>query len=143
MTDAECEENFRIAVRSRLYHADLLEAARKMGSSKALAAMLGVSENVLSGWITLKTFPSLMVDHGGKKRKNWRLLKKWPHIEKVLVELTGKSIKELFPEFVRVSGIFKAIRVREEVRTVNAGTLIGHRCEPMAALPKNNWSRDG
>lgn len=89
------------------------------GSIRALAQYLGVSETTLSAWISLKWYPSL-------DRSYWRgkRLTRWPEIERKLVEVTGKTMKQLWPGFVRASGLFDVPKVRLETREVTSGTLL-------------------
>lgn len=120
----EDDEVFSVAIRSRAYHADLLEACRKVGGVKKLADYLDVNEKTIGDWLRLDSFPKLEFLFRGKMRKNKRLLKRWPVISKKLFELTGKTVDQLFPKFVRLSGILEAPKVTETVREVSAGMML-------------------
>jgi RNA polymerase sigma factor (sigma-70 family) len=123
-------ETFGVTVVSRAYHADLLAAVRKVGSVKALAEHLGVCEQTVHGWLNLRSFPDLSERRTGK-----RWAKRWPEIERKLVELTGKGGPQLFPGFVKLSGILDAPKATETTREFTAGDMIGSRHEPAALLP--------
>lgn len=128
MVELEHEETFRIALRSRVYHADLLEAARSAGGVKKLAEELGISGATLSNWVLLKSFPRLEVRRtDGRLKRNTPLAKKWPRIQKRLFELTGKTTEQLFPNFVRLSGFLDAPKTSEQIREVSSGTLLGYQ----------------
>jgi transcriptional regulator with XRE-family HTH domain len=119
------DEVFSITAKTRIYHADLLKAAREFGGAKKLADYLGIKEGRLSEWIRLKRFPSLVkTTKDGVVRTNLRLMKKWPDIERKLYEITGKTIKELFPQFVRVSGLLESKKVKEETREITSGMML-------------------
>ncbi len=106
------EPGFTVTVQQRLYHTDLLDAARKVGGQKALADMLHLSSATVGHWIRLRHMPDLRASKG-------RLRRLWPHIEKTLYELTGKTTDELFPGFVRLSGIFERPTKVEAVREIS------------------------
>lgn len=119
-------DTLRVTCKSRLYHADLLEAAKKSGGIKCLAAELGVCTETLSSWIRLKSCPTLTVrGKNGYCRLNPVLAKKWPHIIKTLYALTGKTETELFPEFLRMANLGAIETKKEETREVSAGLLLG------------------
>lgn len=118
-------EPFGVTVQSRLYHADLLDAVRKLGSLRALAEYLGVHEVTLGNWVRLHAMPTLSIQRkDGVERTNSKLAKRWPEIERKLFELTGKTTAQLFPGFVRLSGFLQTSKVREERREIPAGNML-------------------
>lgn len=144
-TDEE-NELFQIAIKSRVYHADLYAAAQKMGGVQLLADHLGISSSLLSSWIRLNKFPSLeTVKKNGSVRKNKKLSRKWPGIVRKLFALTGKSVKELFPDFVRLSGIFEAKKEITKIQEVSSGLMLDfQKTKPLAlTYDERPMSREG
>jgi RNA polymerase sigma factor (sigma-70 family) len=129
-------ETFGITVVSRAYHADLLDAARKLGSIKALAEHLGVAIPTVADWVGLRSFPTLDTP---RKRRFW--LKRWPEVDKKLFALTGKTTRQLFPGFVRLSGVLDAPKVTETTREFSAGDMRRLAGRP-AELPPPERSLD-
>ena len=80
---------------SRLKHADLFRAAKKLGSQAALARHLGVRQDELGKWINLNECPP-MEPYGERWTEVYIL-----ELESKLIPLTGKSWEELFPEELR------------------------------------------
>lgn len=126
------DDTFSVAIRSRIYHADLLKAAQSAGGIEKLSQLLGVCSQTLSNWILLKSFPKLkIVYEDGRERINTSLVKRWPRIEKILCELTGKTTSQLFPEFVRLSGILEGPKTQETIREISAGDMMSLPMRPM------------
>lgn len=126
----DVESTFCVTITSRMQHADLLAATEKMGGYQATAQYLGVSTATLSAWINLRSWPNLRSSVYGKRR-----LKRWPEIERKLFELTGKGPTELFPGFVRLSGVLKAPKVLRQTREVQARDFAALANRTMTALP--------
>jgi RNA polymerase sigma factor (sigma-70 family) len=124
---------FGITIRSRAYHADLLAAARKVGSVRAMAQHLGISESTLGGWIRLDSQPSLRGT--GRRKCGAYRPGRWAEIERKLVELTGKGATQLWPGFLKLSGLLDAPKVREETREIPAGDMMRLRHQPQSLLP--------
>lgn len=84
---------------SKLKHSELWEASKKYGSQSALAKFLGVNENVMCGWINLKSVPGprLITERGDE-------------LDAKLTIATGKGLDELFPEALRQAKEFLAAR---------------------------------
>jgi RNA polymerase sigma factor (sigma-70 family) len=139
--ETQTEDVFQIAIKSRIYHADLLAASEKMGGIQHLADHLGVKYSAISDWIRLDRFPRLQwIGKNGAIRRNEKLARKWPSITKKLFALTGKSIKELFPEFVKFSGILEAKKNIVKVCEVNAGMMLGFQEKETLAIPYSEQS---
>jgi len=91
---------------TRLKHAELWDAAKKLrtlqyGGQSALGRRLGVGASEIGAWINLKGCPPR------KPTKAWteeRLRK----LECDLMELTGKTLEELFPDSLRKNAEFLA-----------------------------------
>lgn len=146
ITDQEHdEETFLVSIVSKAYHADLLKAVREFGSIAKFADYLGVNDKTIGDWIALRSFPKLEMKRKGKVIPNYFLLKKWPKIARKLCELTGKTIQQLFPGFVRLSGLLEQSKVKETVHEITAGQLLSAP-QPIYALPSpehtvnlNDW----
>lgn len=94
------EAGFGITAITRLKHADLYAAAKKLGSQTALASYLGVRESELGLWVNLKACPP--------HEPNTHLYSgsRWDDVffataEAKLYELTGKTWDELWPDSLR------------------------------------------
>jgi RNA polymerase sigma factor (sigma-70 family) len=106
------DQEFEVIIQSRMYHADLLRACRACGSLKNMAAKLRIGDSTLGNWIRLKEAPSLQTRCAdGRIRTNFKLAKKWPHIVKVLFEMTGKTTEQLFPDFIHLPGFMDAPKI--------------------------------
>lgn len=123
------EGRFRVTIKSRAYHADLLEAARKFGGIRRFANHLGINPSTLNNWILLKYGPSLVrfrADGLGRYRSaSEGYMSRWPEIERKLTEATGKNVGELFPDFMRLPAFKLLPKKREETREVSAGLMLG------------------
>lgn len=85
---------------TKLKHADLWEAAKKLGSQSKLARHLGIHPTELCGWINLKRVPP-------KEPIGSRWTEEYlTQIEGKLLALTGKAWDELFPDALRESAQF-------------------------------------
>lgn len=122
---------FKVTVTARARHAALLEAARQFGSIKAFALHLGVSSQTLGHWINLDYFPNLNSAAG--KGDGYR--KRWPEIERKLVEATGQTIQQIFPEFVRVSGLLEEPKEIELSQEVNEQAMLDYRKDAIDTAP--------
>ncbi len=114
-------------------HAALLEAARQMGGIKPLAAHLGISDHIVSKWVNLKSMPSL---RRGKWQASKRFRKLWPSIERKLFALTGMKTDDLFPGFVRDSGLLdmsKEVEVTQNVGEKQLQALVDYRAQQEVA----------
>jgi DNA-directed RNA polymerase specialized sigma24 family protein len=126
------EPTFAVTVRHTVRHTELLEAARKVGGVRALAKYLGIPQPTLSSWLNLRTFP-LLCDSRGRRRG---YMCRWPGIEEKLFELTGKKMTELFPNFVRLSGIFDRPAVSETVHEVGVSNWKALADKKTAEVPE-------
>lgn len=88
--DEEAVETYRVAIHAQTKHADLWPLVQRLGSNKALAERLHVSQSTVGDWVGLKGFPNFVVNPGV-----WG-----PRLE-VLYELTGKAFDELWPPALR------------------------------------------
>lgn len=96
---------------SKLKHAGLRRAAKKMGSQAALARHLGVHQSDLGRWCNLQATPP----------------KSWPperlaEIEQKLFALTSETLDELFPEELKSAKEFlaasKTLEKTHDIETV-------------------------
>lgn len=112
-TDPECGVD--ITVISKLKHADLWALVRRFGSQAKLAAYLGVQQAALSKWINLKSCPP-SEPFGTVWTADFLA-----DFETKLLDLTGKTLEDLFPESLRQGEDFlscsktieKTVRLRE------------------------------
>jgi RNA polymerase sigma factor (sigma-70 family) len=110
------DDGFEITAVTKLKHADLWAAAKKLGSQSALARHLGVKATTVGEWINLKRCPP--AEAVGTHWTEDRITE----IEGKLLALTGKTWDELFPDELRKSVQFldcskmieKTARVRAE-----------------------------
>ena len=93
-------EGFGITAVTKLKHADLWSAAKRMGSQTALAKYLGIDQGMLGQWINLKRVPPA-VAVGIKWTEEFIT-----ELEGKLAVLTGKSWDELFPDSLRRNAEF-------------------------------------
>jgi len=116
---------------SRLKHADLHNAAKKLGGQSALAKFLGVHVCEIGQWCNLRKTPP----------------KSWPperlnEIERKLFELTNKTLDQLFPKELQDAEEFlKARKVIETTRTVEVAALIRYAERTAERLSFSNDSQ--
>lgn len=113
------QKKFKVAAIVKVRHGELTEFLRQKGwTQHHLAHELGVRDMDVSNWMQMRNFP----------RK--------PEVLQKLMELTGKSAFDLFPEFMREPGWKEIIdRVPKEyvfVRKVEVKALAGGK---ILALP--------
>ena len=94
---------------TKIKHADLWRAAKRMGGQAALSRHLGVRATDLGCWINLTRCPPR-----GPNGKSWSL-QRIAEFEEKLYKLTGKSLDELFPESLRESIGYKRRPLEIEV----------------------------
>lgn len=87
---------------AKLKHADLWAAAKSLGSQAALARHLGISQIEIGEWINLKSVPPAR-PVGRRWTEDYIC-----QMESKLIELTGKSWDELFPDSLRDNAEFLA-----------------------------------
>jgi RNA polymerase sigma factor (sigma-70 family) len=101
--DAEAE-SIEITAVTRLKHADLWQACKKFchgryGGQSGLARHLGVKPAELGLWLNLKACPPEAPTRGWSSQRLATL-------EAMLIELTGKTLEQLFPKELRESVAF-------------------------------------
>lgn len=89
-------DEFEVTFLTKMKHADLYRAAKKLGSQAALARHLGVRQTELGEWINLKTCPPVRPLPDTKWTKDYL-----EDLESKLLPLTGKTWEDLFPPEVR------------------------------------------
>jgi RNA polymerase sigma factor (sigma-70 family) len=100
MTDGAAHLDVTLLVRAK--HADLWDAAKKLGGQSALARELGVSPHVIGEWINLRRKPA-------ESRRD--------ELEPKLFKLTGKLWDELFPLEIMDAEFFRKAKSVEIHRT--------------------------
>lgn len=100
LSDCYAGSGLDITAVTKLKHADLWAAAKKMGSQSALARHLAIPASELGEWINLKRCPPR--EPVGKRWTEEYLAK----IEGKLLALTGKDWDELFPADLRDNAEF-------------------------------------
>lgn len=78
------EERFRVLIETKSKHADLWPLAKKLGSQKALADRIGVSQACIGEWVNLTAYPNLTCQHHRQAVEKLHLL-------------TGAAYEELWP----------------------------------------------
>lgn len=93
------DKTLKITQVSRLKHADLWAAAKKLGGQCYLARAIGHSDQDIGRWCNLQSCPPVSEDEL-PRRSPWtkELIEK---LEKDLFSLTGKLLDELFPKGLR------------------------------------------
>lgn len=105
---------------TKLKHADLWRAAKKLGSQSALARYLGVTPQDIGAWINLKAVPCFVSPNRSSKWTDEYITE----LERKLLELTGKTLDELFPEEFRDNVLFlHAPKTFERTAKVRANAL--------------------
>lgn len=109
----------KIAAELRLKHGELYLACKRHGGVKAFAEKLGIGHQTVHAWLHMRRCPV------PGKYTYWFT----PEIESRLVELTGKSVAELFPQELREAlPELKKKPVHVLIKDVPAAVLISH-CE--------------
>jgi RNA polymerase sigma factor (sigma-70 family) len=89
----------------------------KLGSQSALAEKLGEHPTTISAWCSLKSCPPVEPNRFWPK-------KRLDKIEKVLFELTGKTLEEIFPPELRENkALLKASKTFEKTRDIEIARL--------------------
>lgn len=123
------DSSVHITAVTKLKHADLWAAAKKMGSQSKLARHLEVGEGELGQWINLSRVPPREPIPGNKKWTEERMAM----LEGRLIVLTGKSWEELFPDALRRNKSFldcaKTIERTEEVQEIAIAEYASSKAE--------------
>jgi RNA polymerase sigma factor (sigma-70 family) len=107
----------------RIKHAALYEAAKVMGSASALARHLGLQPTILGEWINLKACPPKEYDPAMPAWTEERIAV----MEAKLLELTGKTWDELWPDELRENHEFlKAPKSIEKVFNWKQAALLSY-----------------
>jgi len=110
---------------SKLKHADLWAAAKRLGSQAALARALGVRQDTIGRWINLQDYP-----HRKKRDGSGRLTHSVEYYDELDIKLllhVGKGLDELFPDELREAEAFlKANKTIETTRSVPVRALLNY-----------------
>ncbi|GEM_PF-2567430 len=102
-------DTFRLGMKGRLKHGDLLDALAKKGWTQSGAAKyLNVSPQAFGHWINLQEVPRHLTTDQVTK----------------LMELTGKTPELLWPDYVRSKDFLDAPKTFEVVRDVDARKML-------------------
>jgi RNA polymerase sigma factor (sigma-70 family) len=107
---------------TRLKHAELWHACKKFchgryGGQSGLARHLGVTPSEIGLWLNLRSCPP------DKPTKGWPA-ERLATLESQLIELTGKTMEQLFPQELRASVAFlQAPKVYEHTAAVRADAM--------------------
>jgi len=124
------EQQFRIAIVARMKHGEIYGAIKKRGwTIKKAAEFLGLTHNTLSSIINLRMRPPFLFTARNDEDK-----KRARELEEKLMELTDKSIEELFPEEFRTKEFLDAPKVAD--RFVDVPTRLLLEQTGNLALPK-------
>lgn len=122
-----------VTVLIRTKHADLYAAAKKLGSQRALAQVLGERETLVGDWINFQSCPPVTLEEA--KRRGWAEAR-WRHVASKLIELTGKLPEDLFPPEVvaAVKGNTGPKQLEHTVTMETAG-LLSHARDSVSLVP--------
>jgi RNA polymerase sigma factor (sigma-70 family) len=85
------KETFRLTITARLRNGYIWEAAQKLGSARALADHLGVTQKTIGEWMNMRKFP-----------RDKTLRGRLPEIAAKLEKLCEAPIEEIFPENLKI-----------------------------------------
>ena len=110
----------KITAITRLKHAALLEAAEDFGGVPKLAEHLGVHVTQLYSWIAMRLTPPRGVN-----------TRAWPperlaQLESDLMQVTGQTMEQLFPDAYRDAVIAGIPRLQKETREVEHDLLLAY-----------------
>lgn len=106
---------------TRLKHADLYSAAKRMGGASALARHLGVSPSKIGEWINLQSVPPLQAN--GRSWTDERIAE----LDCKLMEVTGKCAEELFPKELRDNVAFlQSPKTFEKTQRIEAEAIASY-----------------
>jgi RNA polymerase sigma factor (sigma-70 family) len=88
-----------VTITATMKHTALLKAVRKLGSQQALAEYLGTGQRTISRWLSLRGCPPR------EANKHWPA-EKLIELELRLIEATGQTMEELFPDSLRLNQDF-------------------------------------
>ena len=105
---------FDITAVSKLKHADLWKAAKRLGGQSALGRLLGVRPDQVGRWCNLQGVPTCE----GEERDE---------LERKLLMVTGKTFDELFPsELCAAEKFLKSKKIVESTKEIDLSGLIGY-----------------
>lgn len=117
-------QELRITAVSKLKHADLWEAAKRLGGQAALARALGVQATVLGTWINLKDFPRRKLKRNGLPTRPDSYFES---LDAALAEHVGKGLDELFPDELQDAEAFlNAGKTIEQTASIPVQALISY-----------------
>jgi RNA polymerase sigma factor (sigma-70 family) len=127
-------QGFGITLVSKMKHADLRRAAKRLGGQSALARYLGENEVTVGRWCNLKECPPIN-DHELQFRNHAWTADRVDRLADNLFALTGKTLDEIFPTELRAAKAFlKQSKVKEETLRVDIEYLRDQR-EERLTLP--------
>lgn len=111
MNDAN-EPQFRVTMTARLKHGTILEAIRsRKWTYEKTANFLGVSKGLVCEMVNLRWIPRTQRELPTK-------------LEKKLIELTGQTTEQLWPEFTRIKEFREMSKTLEATREVTPAFLV-------------------
>jgi RNA polymerase sigma factor (sigma-70 family) len=123
MTETEVDStSVDVTAVTRLKHAELWQACKgfchgRYGGQSALARHLGVPASEFGMWLNLKSCPPQSPTRGWSEERLSKL-------ESQLIELTGKTLEQLFPDELRRSVEFlQAPKVYEQTASLKTDAL--------------------
>lgn len=113
---------------SKLKHAALHKAAKKLGGQSALARHIGVAPSELGEWCNLKRTPP----------KSWTT-ERIAEVEKKLFDLTGQTWEEIFPqELCEAEEFLKASKTMERTQSFDTTGLLSYADQQASRLTTND-----
>jgi RNA polymerase sigma factor (sigma-70 family) len=121
----------RISIEARARNGTLHEAAKALGSSRALAEALGVRYHALCGWMTMRNAPARVL-----------LDARWAEWEITLSQLCGRVVvmSDVFPEVLRDKVWLEQPKTAEKIFDIDPAILLSGRA--WARLPAASLSPD-
>lgn len=104
------DDSFKVTLQIRAKHADLYAAAKKLGSNKALADYLGIDNQTVCSWISMRTVPNVHTQH---RQSRWCDEKWRTEMEKKLFDITHKTLDELWPDLMRTEDFMNREKATE------------------------------
>lgn len=131
------EASVEIIAITKLKHGLLWDLANKLGGQRALAKALGVSAPTVSCWIGLRSAFGV----GLKGRRSRLRPEKLEQIALKLCELTGRHIKDIFPDFL-VECLPSLCPVNQRRRRVKVSELNALRFHAERTAERLSWTAD-
>lgn len=120
-------DTFRIAIVARMKHGVLYEAIRKKGwTNKQAAEFLGIDQCQIGLMVNMKGRPPYLFP----KTRTTKYKEKAKNLSKKLMEFTGMSVEELFPEEFMTDEFLSRSKILEGIKDIPKQMLLGSGAIP-------------